>query len=387
MAVALSASPTAAQYTNDPFFEWTVIQSQAIGIELVMQRLRIIEAVGRPFDRQFPEIVETLSGSDFERFGGALAESDAELAAYLFSVLNAIAEGVEGGGVLEDDGPLGRIDVNMLIPIAWELLDEAYDVIAPPAIRDLPAFKGGVIAQLLLGEGGVAEGLEEAIIERWEFANGWGATQRVKELWSEVSGLATPAGQADVEEMIAAFDAIYPSAVPPDNFRGIDPEEAETPAQRMTGLLESIVDAALYSGRDQIKLLDHLVGLTGEACEDYAEGWLRGAQMTIYAVLDHYAGETTGLGALIGLFAPDVNDSAMAALRNLVTVEDATPGTTPARTQLVEEQLFRFEYWLAGESAERWELPPDQRPARVPAPEACGMLLDALRNARAVLGG
>ena len=93
------------------------------------------------------------------------------------------------------------------------------------------------------------------------------------------------------------------------------------------------------------------------------------------------------LGAPIGLFAPEVNEAPWRRWRGLVTVKDPTPGTTPAREPQVEEQPFRFEYWMGGESAERWELPADQRPARIPAPEACGMLVEALQEARSVLGG
>jgi hypothetical protein len=258
----------------------------------------------------------------------------------------------------------------------------------PPEIRDLPAFRGGVIAQLLLGEGGVAEGLEEAFVEKWEYANGWAATQRVAELWSGIADLATPEQQSDVDEMIVAFNAIYPSPIPPASFAGIDPEDAETPAQRMAGLLESVLDTALYSGRDQLRLISHLADLTATACDAYDAGDLRIGQGVIYAVYSHY-GDTTGLGALIGLFAPEVNDRAMAAFRSLVTVEDATPGTTPAVQQpvMAEEPVFPFARWLAGDSAEYWLLPEDRQPVRMPGPEACAMLQDALVEGRTVLGG
>ncbi len=389
-AVALTsalASPASAQYTNEPFFEWTVEQSQAIGFELALQRLRILDVVRQPYTIDFPEIVESLALSDFERFGGTLVAIDFDLAQYTLNRVIGVAEAVEEGGVV--DGPAGPVDANSLVPVARELLLEAYDLVVPPELRADPAFQAGIMAQLLLGEGGVAEGLEEAFIERWEYANGWSATQRVKAMWAELSDSATPEQRADVDEMLALIDEIYPSPVPPDSFAGYDPEEAETPAQRIVGVLEQVVDSALYSGRDQLRLLRHLADLTGSACEAYDAGDVRGGQVTIYAVADHYAGETTGLGSLIALFAPEVHDNAMLALRSLVTLEDLSPGTTnaPAAPAIDDGPNFPFELWLEGESPEEWMLPADRRPERLPPQEACTTLLGALNEAVGVLGG
>ena len=346
-----TATIASAQYTNEPFFEWTVMQSQAIGLERAMQRLRIVQALEPPFDDEFAEVVENLIGADFERFGGTLAERDDVLAEQLFDILGAIAEGVEDGE-----------DVAELLPVATEMLSTAYDLVIPPDVQALPAFKGGIVAQLLLGEGGVAEGLEEAFVEEWEFANGWGATQRVKVLWADLEGLATPQQLADINEMIVAFDAIYPSPEPPGTFAGIDPEEAETPAQRMAGLLEAVLDTALYSGRDQVRLLRHLGDVAGRACESYETGNDGVGREIMYAVFDHYAGETTGLGALIGLFAPEVHDEAMEALENLVIVEEDADDGAPA----------------GGDEEDEDAMDPAQ---------ACNALVDALEEAGSVLGG
>lgn len=314
LATAIAVAPmVSAQYTADPFFESTVQLSQAIGLELALQRLFILEAVGETDDDEFAEVVENLTGPDWQRFGGTLEELDDDLADGLFEVLDAIAEGVEDG---ETDEALE------LVPVARQMLNQAYDLIVPAEVRDNPAFKGAIMAQLLLGEGGVAEGLEEAFEEEWEFANGWAATQRIKVLWQDIRGLATEQQVADVEEMIAVIDAIYPSPEPPETFAGIDPEEAETPAQRILGFLEVIVDAQLYSGRDQARLIGHLVEVTTMGCALYEDGEDELGREVMYAVFDHYAGETTGLGALINLFAPEIHEEAMEAFEHLVIVEE-----------------------------------------------------------------
>ena len=358
LAAAIATAPfAAAQYTKDPFFESTLQLSQAIGFELALQRLRIVEAIDAPYEAEFAEIVENLTGPDFERFGGTLADLDQALADRLFDVLDAFAEAVEDG---EAD------EVEELLPTANSLLNEAYDLVIPPDVREDHAFKGAVMAQLFLGEGGVAEGLEEAFEEEWEFANGWGATQRVNVLWSEIRDAATPQQQADIEEMLAAIDAIYPSPEPPESLAGIDPEEAETPAQRIVGFLEVVVDAQLYSGRDQVRLLNHLGVTAAAGCAYYDAGDDQLGREVMYAVFDHYAGETTGLGALIGLFAPEVHEEAMEAFEHLVTIEDddddGDAAVDPSGDELDDDEAMT-------------------------AAAACEAVVEALDEGRAILGG
>jgi len=358
IVAATAAAPLAfAQYANDPFFDDTVQLSQAIGIELALQRLFIVEAIDPPFDDEFAEVVENLTGPDFQRFGGTLAAMDEDFAEELYEVLDEFAEGVEEGELDE---------VEELLPVARDMLNQAYDMVVPAAVRDNPAFKGAVMAQLLLGEGGVAEGLEEAFEEEWEFANGWAATQRIKVLWADIASLATPEQAADIEESIAAFDAIYPSPEPPESLAGVDPEEAETPAQRMLGFLEVVVDAQLYSGRDPARLIGHLVEIAGPGCAHYEAGDNEIGREVMYAVFDHYAGETTGLGDLIGLFAPEVHEEAMEAFEELVVVEEE------------EEE---------GEGSESEDDEDEDEAGPEGSAEACGALLEALEGGRAVLGG
>lgn len=382
------ATPAAhAQYTHQPFFDHTVELSRAIGVELAAQRLRIVMALEPPFDDEFAEVVENLTGPDWERFGGTLAALDGEMAEALHERLEAIAEGVEEGE-----------DVTGLVPEALRMLAEAYDKVVPVALQNDTAFQGAIIAQLLLGEGGVAEGLEEAFEEEWEYANGWAATQRVRVLWSGLASMATSDMRADIEETIAAFDAIYPSPEPPDSFAGIDPEEAETPAQRMLGFVETVVDAELYSGRDQGRLIAHLESLAAAGCESYEAGDDAIAREVMYAVFDHYAGETTGLGSLIGLFAPEVHEEAMEAFESLVTVEEEGDDDDEAAEEAaVDDDAAAGDDAAAmdadngavdGEDAEGDDDDDDDEgETAIGGAEACEALVEALGEGRSILGG
>jgi len=395
-AVAPQAIAQPQNYTYQPFFDWTVDQSRAIGLELAAQRLRIVMALEPPYDDEFAEVVENLTGPDWQRFAGTLAEADEEFAEELHEILDEIAEGIEDGEDVED-----------LVPQALEMLAQAYDMVIPADLQNDTAFQGGVMAQLLLGEGGVAEGLEEAFEEEWEYANGWAATQRIKVLWSGISDMAGEQMQADVEEAIAAFDAIYPSPEPPDSFAGTDPEEAETPAQRMVGFLETVVDAQLYSGRNQAVLIAHLEELAVTGCDHYEAGEDELGREVMYAVFDHYAGETTGLGDLIGLFAPEVNEEAQEAFESLVIVEDdddddddddgdddeddAMGDDDDAMDDDDDDAMDDDDAEEAGDDddgeGDDDDDDDDEGEAAMGGTEACEALVEALGEGRAVLGG
>lgn len=372
---SMASGVSAQGYTGQPFFDWTVEQSRAIGLELASQRLHIVQALDAPYDDEFAEVVENLTGPDWERFGGTLESVDPDFAEELHELLEEIAEGVEEGEDIED-----------LVPAGLEMLEQAYDMVIPAELRSNRAFVGGVMAQLLLGEGGVAEGLEEAFEEEWEFANGWAATQRIKVLWSTMADGVSDQMVADIEETFAAFDAIYPSPEPPESLAGVDPEEAETPAQRLVGFLETVVDAELYSGRNQLRLITHLEEVAATGCELYEAGEEEVARETMYAVLDHYAGETTGLGDLINLFAPEVHEEAMEALENLVSVEEDDDDDDDG--EMGESDDASGDDAMSGDDeASDDDDDDDEGEAGMGGAEACEALVEALGEGRAVLGG
>lgn len=304
--LALSAATASAQYTDRPFIDATVIQSQARAFELAGLRLTVAELFPGENDDDFLEQIEGLEG-DFARFGGTLASIDPELAEALDDALDAVVDAVEDGE-----------DATALIAEARDLLAQAYDAVIDSATRETPAFKGAVLTDLLLGEPGVAEGYEEAGKEPWAFSMGWAALQRAKELWGELSADADEERRADGDEMIAVIEPLFPSAEPPEQFIG-NPEEAEAPAQRLVGILEVVVDADLYPGRDHAALADHLAELTTSACTFYADGNDVVGAETIYAVAGLYGDH---LGELVNLFDPETHEEVEFLLGGLVQLDD-----------------------------------------------------------------
>ena len=130
------------------------------------------------------------------------------------------------------------------------LTEEARGKLLPAAIADTPGFQAALMASLLLEEGGVAEGYEEATEgEASAYAIGYFALQRVKALWQGLAGQASPEQSADVAAMLAILDGLFPSQEMPERLSP-DPEQAEAPAQQLVGLLEGVADAELYLGRD-----------------------------------------------------------------------------------------------------------------------------------------
>ena len=51
-------------------------------------------------------------------------------------------------------------------------------------------------------------------------------------------------------EMLAILDTVIPQPQPPEDITRGNPEEAEAPAQRLVGIIEEVVDANLYAGRE-----------------------------------------------------------------------------------------------------------------------------------------
>jgi hypothetical protein len=347
VAVALLGAPVASaqEYSADPYFDWTLVQSQAAGFEKMSQILLIIESVDRSQYEQLSEHVKMLTGGDLDRFIGSLAAADAELADELRNMLGAIANGVNRSE-----------NVTRLLPIARQLLAEAWNTVIPAEISDQPAFTAAVMAQLLLGEDGATEGLERAFVQPWEFAYGWSATQRVKELWVDMSSLASPDIAANIDTGLAALDDIFTSPVPPADFEGIIPDEAEDPALSVVTNLEIVADAQLFAGRDPLVLVNHLVDLAGPACQSYEAGDEAIGREMMYAILDNY-GDTTGLRNTLSLLAPDVNEQALNALSGLVIIDDYVRAGGPVT--------------LTGDAATA----------------ACNALAEALGEARSVFGG
>jgi hypothetical protein len=305
LAVALLVGTVVAQYSHEPFFERTHALSQAFGLEIITSRLNAIDALGDPVPIEYLGQVEKLLARDFRRFAGSLAARDPVLAEELRASLRAVEDAVREGAPT-----VGAVAA------ARDAHARAYDLLIPAAVRDDPAFVAMVLADLLIQDDGVAEAYEDAAEdELWEYPNGWGALERVKELWSEVEHLASETRREDFQEMIDFLEeVVYPRVHPPEAIRG-DPEEAEGATQRMAGILEEVADADLFPSRDLGRLAEHLPASLVPFCEAYEAGdtalAVEGAYMTRNPYRKH-------LRRLLDLIAPDLHESAAAILDGLV---------------------------------------------------------------------
>jgi len=359
MGSMLVPATSFAQYASSPFYDHTVALSQAYGIEAVVLRLDLATEFSAPYDDELAETIEGVTGPDYARFKGTLEQQDPALAADLAAALDEVAEAVEAGN-----------DVTEAVATARELLAKAYAAIIPAEVRDTDAFMGGVMINLLLAEGGVAEGYEEAVenAEPWEYPIGWAALQRVKALWTDVAAAATPQQLEDGEEMLAQLDTLYPQAESPESVVavvGLNPEEAESPSQRLGGILETVVNADLYPGRELPRLAAHLATVTKETCAAYAEQPEIAAE-TIYAVHDLYDAH---LADVAGLFAPEAEEQAGTSFAALISADDDDDDEREAEA--------------AGVAEEEEEKGEEQRSAA----ENCAQITETLIELRTALGG
>lgn len=298
-----------AQYGYSPFFDQPLVQNQGYGFELVLQRLRVVDAFTAPLNEELNEQVEEMLDSDVKRFIGTLAERDTQLASDLLEALAEVA-------ALVDDGE----DASAAVAAARELVWRAYDVVVHPDIRHSPAFIGGLISDLSLGEGGVAEGYEEAADggeDLWVYTSGWSALQRVNELWAQVAVVATAQQRLDVEEMLVILNELYPQAQPPEAITG-SPEEAEAPVQRMLGIIEAVTDAELFAGRDLKALAGHLATETAATCAYYRAGNDAVALEGMFAIGELYV---RYLADFLDFMIPEVHEEAYAVINGLTGLE------------------------------------------------------------------
>ncbi|HZJ10161.1 MAG TPA: hypothetical protein VFD39_10735, partial [Trueperaceae bacterium] len=136
-AAALLLSSATAQYANAPFRDQTLVQSQAYGLELVLQRLAVVDAIPAPLDDDYLEQVEKMLASDVDRFLGTLAATDPALAGELVASLEEVEEAAEAG---EDAGDA--------VDAARAVVKQAYDVVVPAETRSSPVFIAAVVADL-----------------------------------------------------------------------------------------------------------------------------------------------------------------------------------------------------------------------------------------------
>lgn len=359
-AAFLLVSVASAQYSRSPFFEHTLEVSQAYGIHLSLQRLDALELVDEyaeedeeeeeGLDDDYLEIVEGFE-TDLARFVGTLRAADPDLAADIEEAIEELEEAIEAGEDYDDQ-----------VVTLRDLLDAAYDVVIPAELRPDPAFVAAVIVELSMGEGGVGEGYEEAVEgELGAYTMGYAALDRVGDLWADIAGGATEQQRADVEEMLEFLATVYSVPVIDAPIVG-NPEEAEAPVQRMIGVLETVVDAELFPGRDLAALAAHLPEELAGYCEMYDAGEDERALEGVIAV--GYLYLSADLGDFLGFMAPEVHEEALELIVALTGLEP-------------EEE---------GEEDED-EDDDDERPAVEDPAASCRELLEVFREAHEVFGG
>lgn len=308
LVVAAAFHAAAAQEASDPFFERTETLAKAYGSEMVGIRLAALSTFADPPEDLLEEMEKTLT-RDLPRFAGSLERADAGLLAELEA---ALAE------VLTAPTPEAIARVR-------DLSRQARDLLVPVESRHQPAFMAALMTKLLLADDGVAEAYEDAAEgDIWEYPNGWAALQRVKEMWEELRPTASENVRFEIDDMLAFLDGLFPSAMPPDEFRG-DPEEAEAPAHRIVGFLEEAAGADLYPARDLSRLAGLTHRLVEDGCAAYGEGQARLGFERVTAANFYYREH---LRRLVDLFAPELHERATELFGQLAAAsEPETVGT------------------------------------------------------------
>ena len=333
LTVIAGALLAVAPAQDGPFFDDMTLQSHGFGLEMVGVRLAAVEQFD-PVPEGLAEVVEGLFEDDVPRFIGTLRARDPFVADGLVAALETVEDGAE-------DGRAGIMD--FAYARAWWAL--AYDVLVP-AERRTPAYWGAVSADLLLADGGVGEALEEAIAddEIWGYPGGWAALQRVEAIWSDLLPLANDDEASFGRQYLDTLHELFPSAQLPDAFPP-NPEEAEAPAQSMVGVLESVTDATLYTGRDLGYLAGFLADFIAPACELYAAGDEELASEAAFAARPHYRKH---LRRLLDLVAPEVHEVAGGILDELVEAPGDRPADLPGACRDLYDALIEARNALGG---------------------------------------
>jgi len=348
-AVAAFTAPALAQdameHANSPFFENLLYHNQVYGIEMVGQRLKMAEAFRPPVPKDLVPQLQRMERRDFARFRGTLAQRQPALEGNLAAALRAVMAAVEAGK-----------PVTAEVAKARALLDEAAKIVVDQKMKDAPANKAAVLANLLVANDGVAEAFEDSIREIWGFPNGWAAVRRVEVLWAELTPLARPEQRDEAAGILDLLKtSFYPRPEPKIPFPKEEAEDVEALAHQLLSIIEAVTDSTLYMGRDFAKLSTYLAEVTTLACQAYARGQdLIGAE-GIHAVLDPYR---VNLAGALDLIAPELRKQATLVFPRLVEVE--------------------YDFYEGFEN-----VPPDTRP--LSNAQLCGELVTVFTEAQKVL--
>lgn len=307
---ALLLAPTAAfaqsaGYAHAPFRDHPVAVAQGAALERIEVAARALAMTGGAEDdddqakaEDDDDKAKAAGGEEEEEEGGpqvdfgllqaSLAAASPKLAKRLGAEIEELVEAAEHGK-----------DADEAAEEVIELAGQARGKLIKDAIAKSPSFQAAMVASLLLEEGGVAEGYEEATKgEAQAYASGYFALQRVKALWEGLAKHATPEQTADVAATLAMLDGLFPSQEMPEHLSP-DPEQAEAPAQQLVGLLEGVADAELYLGRDLAVAAGVVHDLAAEGCASLKKNEALGVERLRIAAAyyDQTVRDTLGLMA------------------------------------------------------------------------------------------
>ena len=233
---------------------------------------------------------------DFGLLQASLAAASPKLAKRLGAEIEELVEAAEHGK-----------DADEAAEEVIELAGQARGKLIKDAIAKSPSFQAAMVASLLLEEGGVAEGYEEATKgEAQAYASGYFALQRVKALWEGLAKHATPEQTAEVAATLKMLDGLFPSQQMPEHLSP-DPEQAEAPAQQLVGLLEGVADAELYLGRDLGVAAGVVHDLAAEGCASLKKKKTQALGVERLRIAAAYYGQT--VSDTLGLLAPEAAET------------------------------------------------------------------------------
>lgn len=307
VALLVSGNAAAQQYSAEPFFEDALPLSHYYSTEQLQVRLLALEVVmgdeGEYAEDYIEELEDGLQG-ELRAFAGSLADADPELLARLADALDDLAEQAEAGE-----------DITSSLALARQLASEAQDALLSAEFRAEPVNMAALMTRLLLSDGGVAEGFEEAAEgDLGEYPLGWAALQHVNEVWPQLTQYANEEQAWEVEDLLTGLGDLFPTHVPPADIEKRDPEEGEAGAHRIAGFLEDMMDASFYPNRDLAQLSGFTHDLAATGCSEFAAGNdAHGAEITelTYFYYNKYMRRT------LDLFAPDLQSETRTQLRSL----------------------------------------------------------------------
>lgn len=296
LIAALFVSVAFAQtYTNSPHFEDAGAHSRLHATWMMEVRLVALEQIGDDVDELVDEATEGLEVA-FDMLAGTLGAVDADLLARLEADLEAVSEAAEEGEDLTD-----------LLAAARATIAEVREAVLPEGFADDPVSQATLLARLLLDDGGVAEGWEEAFEEEAaDYAIGWAALQVSRDIWAGLEPLANENQAFEINDQLDfVSNDLFPTWHIPEDVHLMDGEAAEPPTHRIVTFLEVMTDAYIYPNRDLAPLVGLVSDLGAEACSAYASDPAMGLEVMHQAF--YYYDEN--LRRMVGLFDPELHEA------------------------------------------------------------------------------